>query len=94
MNITDPHLVSTFHDDFKRSYLHCTFQLENKSSSVADWAVKIQVSTEVEGTICLVEHLQSYAITAPHSVLEYTIPPVSYWSSYPHIQALLVFLLP
>jgi len=80
VNITDPHLVSTFHDDFKRSYLHCTFQLENKSSSVADCAVKIQVSTEVEGTICLVEHLQSYAITAaPHSVLEYTIPPLFFY---------------
>jgi hypothetical protein len=78
VNITDPHLVSTFHDDFKRSYLHCTLQLENKSSWIADCTLKIQVSTELEGNICLVEHLQSYAITIPpQSNLEYTILPVS-----------------
>lgn len=80
MNITDPHLVSTFHDDFKRSYLHCTLQLENKSSWIADCTLKIQVSTELEGNVCLVEHLQSYAITVPpQSSIEYTIPSVSYF---------------
>ncbi|KAF6995703.1 hypothetical protein CFC21_012158 [Triticum aestivum] len=80
VNITDPHLVSTFHDDFKRSYLHCTLQLENKSSWLADCSLKIQVSAELEGDICLVEHLQSYAISIPpRSVLEYTIPPLFFY---------------
>ncbi|RLM99468.1 mannosylglycoprotein endo-beta-mannosidase [Panicum miliaceum] len=80
VNMMDPHLVSTFHDDFKRSYLHCTLQLENKSSWVADCTLKIQVSTELEGNICLVEHLQSYAITIPpHSDVEYTIPPLFFY---------------
>ncbi|KAM0916133.1 hypothetical protein ACQ4PT_010252 [Festuca glaucescens] len=62
VKITDPHLVSTFHDDFKRSYLHCALQLENKSSWLADCTLKIQVSAELEEDICLVEHLQSFAI--------------------------------
>lgn len=80
VNITDPHLVSTFHDDFKRSYLHCTLQLENKSSWIADCTLKIQVSTELEGNICLVEHLQSYAITVPpQSDIEYTIPSLFFY---------------
>jgi mannosylglycoprotein endo-beta-mannosidase len=78
VKITDPHLVSTFHDDFKRSYLHCTLQLENKSSWLADCTLNIQVSAELEGDLCLVEHLQSFAISIPpSSVLEYTVPPVS-----------------
>jgi mannosylglycoprotein endo-beta-mannosidase len=78
VNVVDPHLVSTFHDDFKRSYLHCTLQLENKGSWAADCQLKIQVSTELEGNICLVEHLQSYAVTVPpHADQEYTIHPVS-----------------
>jgi hypothetical protein len=79
VRIMDPHLVSTFYDDFKRSYLHCTLQLENRSSWLSDCKLKIQVSTELEGNICLVEHLQSYEISVPpNSVLEYTIPPVSF----------------
>jgi mannosylglycoprotein endo-beta-mannosidase len=78
VKITDPHLVSTFHDDFKRSYLHCALQLENKSSWLADCTLKIQVSAELEEDICLVEHLQSFAISIPpSSVLEYTTPPVT-----------------
>uniref|UniRef100_A0A0D9WG48 Beta-mannosidase n=1 Tax=Leersia perrieri TaxID=77586 RepID=A0A0D9WG48_9ORYZ len=56
----------------------CT--LENTSSWLSDCTLKIQVSAEIEGNICLVEHLQSYEISVPpDSVLEYTIPPLFFY---------------
>lgn len=78
MKIIDPHLVSSFFDDFRRSYLHTTVELQNKSSWVAECTVTLQVTTELEGNICLVEHLQNSVLTIPaKSDIEYTFPPVS-----------------
>lgn len=78
MKIIDPHLVSSFFDDFRRSYLHTTVELQNKSSWVAECTVTLQVTTELEGNICLVEHLQNSVLTIPaKSDIEYTLPPVS-----------------
>lgn len=78
VKISDPHLVSSFFDDFKRSYLHTTVELQNQSSWLAECSLSIQVSNELEGNICLVEHLQSYELSIPpSSVVQYTIPPVS-----------------
>lgn len=78
MKIIDPHLVSSFFDDFRRSYLHTTVELQNKSSWVAECTITLQVTTELEGNICLVEHLQNSVLTIPaKSDIEYTLPPVS-----------------
>lgn len=78
VKIIDPHLVSSFFDGFKRAYLHTTLELENKSSWVADCSLNLQVTTEVEGNICLVEHQQTYYISVPPGkVIQHTIPPVS-----------------
>lgn len=78
MKIIDPHLVSSFFDDFRRSYLHTTVELQNKSSWVAECTVTLQVTTELEGNICLVEHLQNSVLTIPaKSDIEHTLPPVS-----------------
>jgi hypothetical protein len=78
VKIIDPHLVSSFFDDFKRSYLHTTVQLQNKSSWVAECNITLQVTTDLEGNICLVEHFQNSVLTIPaKSDIEYTLPPVS-----------------
>lgn len=77
MKIIDPHLVSTFFDDYKRVYLHATLEMQNKSSWVADCSVNVQVTTELEGNICLVEHIQSQKVSVPAgSTIQYTFPQV------------------
>ena len=78
VKIIDPHLVSSFFDDYKRVYLHATTELENRSSWVAECSLNIQVTTGVEGKICLVEHLQTQHVSIPAgSQLQYTFPEVS-----------------
>lgn len=77
MKIIDPHLVSTFFDDYKRVYLHAILEMQNKSSWAADCSVKIQVTTELEGNICLVEHLQAQKVSVPAgSIIQYSFPRV------------------
>ncbi|XP_073005370.1 mannosylglycoprotein endo-beta-mannosidase isoform X2 [Typha latifolia] len=80
VNISDPHLVSSFFDDFKRSYLHTTVELQNRSTWLAECSLTIQVTTAVEGNICLVEHLESQELSIPsQSVLQYTLPPLFFY---------------
>lgn len=80
VKIIDPHFVSSFFDDFKRAYLHTTLELENKSSWLAECSLTLQVTTEVEGNICLVEHLQTHEVSIPPgTVLQYTIPPLFFY---------------
>lgn len=81
VKIVDPHLVSTFFDNYTRAYLHTTVELVNKSNLVADCSVKIQVGSE-EGDIFLVEHLQTQHLSIPAgSNVLYTLPEVglSFW---------------
>ena len=78
VKIIDPHLVSSFHDDFKRVYLHSTVDLENRSSWAAECSLKLQVTVEIEGNICLIEHLLSQdSKIPPKSHIQFTFPPVS-----------------
>lgn len=77
VKVIDPHLVSTFFDDYKRVYLHASLEMQNKSSWVADCSVKVQVTTELEDSICLVEHLQVEKVSIPAgSTIQYTFPQV------------------
>ncbi|RRT40551.1 hypothetical protein B296_00048403 [Ensete ventricosum] len=77
VKITDPHLVSSFFDGFKRVYLHTTVGLENRSSRLAECSLSLRVTTELEGNICLVEHLQSYELQIPPGThIQFTLPPV------------------
>lgn len=78
VKIVDPHLVASFFDNYKRVYLYTTTELENRSSWVADCALNIQVSTELEEGICLVEHLQTQHLSiSPGARVQYSFPPVS-----------------
>ena len=78
VKIIDPHLVSSFFDDYKRVYLHATTELENRSAWVAECSLNIQVTTGIEGNICLVEHLQTQQLSIPAgSQVQYTFPEVS-----------------
>ena len=52
-------LVSSFFETYKRVYLHATTELENRGAWVAECSLNIQVTTGIEGNICLVEHLQT-----------------------------------
>lgn len=79
VKIIDPHLVSSFFDNYKRVYLHTTMELVNKSNWVAECYLNIQVETELEGNICLVEHLQTQNLSIPAaSQIRYTLPEVGF----------------
>ncbi|KAF7817896.1 mannosylglycoprotein endo-beta-mannosidase [Senna tora] len=84
VKVIDPHLVSSFFDNYKRVYLHTTIELENKSAWIAECSLNIQVTTEVEESICLVEHLQTQHVSIPaRSRLQYTFPPLFFYK--PHL---------
>lgn len=77
VKIVDPHLVSSFFDNYKRVYLHTTVELVNKSNAIAECYLNIQVGTELEEEICLVEHLQTQYLSIPAaSQIRYTLPEV------------------
>lgn len=78
MKIIDPHLVSSFFDNYTRVYLHATTELQNRSTWVAECSLSIQVTTELEGGVCLVEHLQTQHLSiSPGAHVQYTFPQVS-----------------
>ncbi|KAL9320281.1 hypothetical protein ACSQ67_012120 [Phaseolus vulgaris] len=75
VKIIDPHLVSTFSDDYKKAYLHTTIELQNKSSRTAECSLSVQVTLEPEDSIFLVEHLQTQNLSVPaNSRVQYTFP--------------------
>lgn len=83
VKMIDPHLVSSFFDNYKRAYLHTTIELVNKSNWVAECSVNIQVGTELEGDIYLVEHLQTQHLSIPAgSQVQYTLPEVGFYPFY------------
>jgi len=78
VKIIDPHLVSTFSDDYKKAYLHTTIELQNRSSWTAECSLNVQVTIEPEDSIFLVEHLKSQNLSIPaNSRVQYTFPEVS-----------------
>nr|XP_043619072.1 mannosylglycoprotein endo-beta-mannosidase [Erigeron canadensis] len=80
VKIVDPHLVSSFFDDYKRVYLHTTTELVNRSANAADCSLKIEVSTELEGNTLLVEHLQTKQLSIPaRSHVQYTFPELFFY---------------
>ncbi|XP_004495730.1 mannosylglycoprotein endo-beta-mannosidase [Cicer arietinum] len=75
VKIIDPHLVSSFFDNYSRVYLHATTELENRSSWTTECSLSIHVTTELEGSIHLVEQLQTQNISVPaKSRVQYTFP--------------------
>ncbi|CDP15511.1 unnamed protein product [Coffea canephora] len=80
VKIVDPHLVSSFFDNYKRVYLHTTIELVNKSAIVAECFLNIQVATEVEGNTCLVEHLQTQNLSLPAGAhVHYTFSEIFFY---------------
>ena len=78
VKIIDPHLVSSFFDNYTRVYLYATTELVNRSAWVAECSLNIQVTTELEGNMCLVEQLQTQHLSIPAgSQVQYTFPQVS-----------------
>ncbi|KAG2305466.1 hypothetical protein Bca52824_034117 [Brassica carinata] len=77
VRIIDPHLVSTFCDDYETAYLHVTAELENKSSWTAECSVNIQVTAELENGVCLVEHLHTEDVLIPaRGNIQHTFKPL------------------
>ncbi|KAL5566078.1 hypothetical protein UlMin_029242, partial [Ulmus minor] len=80
VKIIDPHLVSSFFDDYKRVYLHATTELVNKSAWVAECTLNIQVTTDLGDNTCLIEHLQSQHVSIPAgSQVQYTFPQLFFY---------------
>ncbi|XP_008246465.1 PREDICTED: mannosylglycoprotein endo-beta-mannosidase-like [Prunus mume] len=80
VKVIDPHLVSSFYDNYKRAYLHATTELENKSTRVAECSLNIQVTTDLEGNFCLIEHLQTQHLSIPAgSRVQYTFPGLFFY---------------
>ena len=78
VKITDPHLVSSFFDDYRRVYLHSTVELENKSSWIAECTLILQVTTELEKDVLLVENVQTEELSIPPGATkQHTLLPVS-----------------
>ena len=89
VKIIDPHLVSSFFDNYTRAYLHTTTELENRSIKIAECSLNIQVMTELEGNFCSVEHLQTQHVSVPaKSRVQYTFPQVSYSSIIENLKLL------
>lgn len=82
VKLIDPHLVSSFFDNYNKVYLHATTELENRSSSVAECSLSIQVCTEVEESFCVIDQLQTQQVLiSPGARVQYTFPQVRYcWS--------------
>lgn len=79
VKIVDPHLVSTFFDNYKRVYLHATVELVNRSNSAAECSLNIQVGIDVKGDLYLVENNQNYDLSIPAgSSVQYTFPEVCF----------------
>ena len=77
VKIIDPHLVSSFFDDYKTAYLYATVELENRSGWVAECSLSIEVTAEVEDNICLVEHFQTQNLSIPPGAhVQYSFPEV------------------
>ncbi|PIA44849.1 hypothetical protein AQUCO_01700437v1 [Aquilegia coerulea] len=80
VTIGDPHLVSTFFDNYKRAYLHATIELENRNSWVADCTLTIQVTTELEEDTSLLEHFQTQHLSiSANARTHYTFPPLFFY---------------
>ncbi|XP_020578190.1 mannosylglycoprotein endo-beta-mannosidase-like [Phalaenopsis equestris] len=80
IKLSDPHLVSSFFDNYKRAYLHTTVDLENKSSAPAECTLTIQVSAGLDEEIFLLEHHHSYELSVtPGSLVHYTLPPLFFY---------------
>ncbi|KAK7344233.1 hypothetical protein VNO77_13609 [Canavalia gladiata] len=80
VKVIDPHLVSSFFDNYKRVYLHATTELENRSSWTAECSLSIHVTTELEGSIHLVEQLQTQNLSVPaKSRVQYTFPELFFY---------------
>ncbi|PIA30739.1 hypothetical protein AQUCO_05400086v1 [Aquilegia coerulea] len=80
VKIVEPHLVSTFYDNYERAYLHCTTELENRSAWAVDCSLNIQVTADLEGNFCLVEHLHTQELSIPPgSCIQYTFPPLFFY---------------
>ncbi|XP_074312296.1 mannosylglycoprotein endo-beta-mannosidase isoform X2 [Silene latifolia] len=75
VKITDPHLVSSFFDDYRRVYLHTTTELENRSGWVAECSLNIEVSIELEGDFCHVQPLPTQHLSIPPGAcVQYSFP--------------------
>ncbi|KAM7473749.1 hypothetical protein LguiB_020992 [Lonicera macranthoides] len=80
VKIVDPHLVSTFFDNYERVYLHTTAEMINRSDWDAECSLNIQVTTELEGDICSVEHLQTEMLSIPAGAqVQYTFPELYFY---------------
>ncbi|KAL9318501.1 hypothetical protein ACSQ67_015018 [Phaseolus vulgaris] len=80
VKIIDPHLVSSFFDNYKRVYLHATTELENRSSWTAECSLSIHVTTELEGSIHSLEQLQTQNLSIPPtSRVQYTFPELFFY---------------
>ncbi|KAK4850793.1 hypothetical protein QYF36_009863 [Acer negundo] len=80
VKIIDPHLVSSLFDNYKRVYLHATTELANRSALAAECSLNIQVTMELEGGVCLVEHLQTQKLLIPaRACVQYTFPQLFFY---------------
>ncbi|CAL0300089.1 unnamed protein product [Lupinus luteus] len=80
VKIIDPHLVSSFFDNYKRAYLHATIELENRSIGIAECSLSIVVTAELEGNIHSVEQIQTINLSVPaKSHMQYTFPEMFFY---------------
>ncbi|CAM6101571.1 unnamed protein product [Calypogeia fissa] len=80
ITINDPHLVTTFYDNYTRAYLHASTELHNASSEDMNCSVKINVTRNIEDEFCSVEHIHSTQLTVKGGTrISYTFPGLFFY---------------
>ncbi|MCO5581965.1 hypothetical protein L7F22_035854 [Adiantum nelumboides] len=77
VKLSDPHLVSSFFDNFKRVYLHSSVELTNTSSKPVFCTIKMEVQTEPRKNL---EHVIEQELTLPgEATILFTFPQVFFY---------------
>eukprot|EP00252_Welwitschia_mirabilis_P014173 TRINITY_DN31221_c0_g1_i1.p1 TRINITY_DN31221_c0_g1~~TRINITY_DN31221_c0_g1_i1.p1 ORF type:complete len:972 (-),score=181.04 TRINITY_DN31221_c0_g1_i1:486-3401(-) len=80
IKIADPHLVSTFFDDYKRVYLHTTAEFTNLSQLDIDCTLKLRVTQEKEDGMTLIDHVSTHDLNIPGGTsIMYTFQPLFFY---------------
>lgn len=80
MRLVDPHLAATFSNTYKQAELWVTTELVNASSAPATVTVRLNVSLDVDGDTCLVDHVHvsEKIVIEGNSTSFFSLQPVSF----------------
>lgn len=80
VRLVDPHLAATFSNTFKQAELWVTTELVNTSSAPTTVIVRLNVSLDVDGDTCIVDHVYASEkiVIEGSSTTLFSLQPVSF----------------